>query len=75
MDPVYDIESHFQVLPLQLSQQIILHHWQQGDEVFTHTLQKNKDDLVPCFPDDFQLSTIPVIPVFQLSLGSLPIVC
>jgi hypothetical protein len=25
MGPVYNIESHFQVLPLQLSQQIILH--------------------------------------------------
>jgi hypothetical protein len=33
MGPVYDIESHFQVLPLQLSQQIILHQWQQGDGV------------------------------------------
>jgi hypothetical protein len=54
MDPIYDIESHFQVLPLQLSQQITLHQWQQGDEVFTHTLQKPKDDPVPCFPDDFR---------------------
>jgi hypothetical protein len=54
MGPVYDIESHFQVLPLQLSQQITLHQWQQGDEVFTHTLQKPKDDLVPCFPDNFR---------------------
>jgi hypothetical protein len=54
MGPVYDIESHFQVLPLQLSQQIILHQWQQGDEIFTHTLQKPKDDPVPCFPDDFR---------------------
>jgi hypothetical protein len=42
------------VLPLQLSQQITLHQWQQGDEVFTYTLQKPKDDLVPCFPDDFR---------------------
>jgi hypothetical protein len=24
MDPIYDIENHFQVLPLQLSQQITL---------------------------------------------------
>jgi hypothetical protein len=54
MDPIYDIESHFQVLPLQLSQWIALHQWQQGDEVFTHTLQKPKDDPVPCFPDDFR---------------------
>ena len=54
MGSIYDIESHFQVLPLQLSQQIILHQWQQGDEIFTHTLQKPKDDPVPCFPDDFR---------------------
>jgi hypothetical protein len=54
LDPIYDTESHFQVLPLQLSQQITLDQWQQGDEIFTHTLQKPKDDLVPCFPDDFQ---------------------
>jgi hypothetical protein len=53
MDPIYDIESHFQVLPLQSSQQITLDQWQQGDEIFTHTFQKPKDDLVPCFPDDF----------------------
>jgi hypothetical protein len=52
--PVYDIETHFQVLPLQSSQQIILHQWQQGDEILTHTLQKPKDDPVPCFPDDFR---------------------
>jgi hypothetical protein len=25
MDPIYDIESHFQVLPLQILQQITLH--------------------------------------------------
>jgi hypothetical protein len=54
MGLVYDIEIHFQVLPLQLSQQIILHQWQQGDEVFTHTLQKPKDESIPCFPDDFR---------------------
>jgi len=48
---VYDIESHFQVLPLQSSQKIIL-QWQQGDEILT--LQKPKDDPVPCFPDDFR---------------------
>ena len=54
MGPVYDIESHFQVFPLQLSQQITVDQWQQGDEVFSHTLQKPKDDPVPCFPDDFR---------------------
>jgi hypothetical protein len=52
MDPIYDIENHFQVFPSQLS----LHdtfdfdQWQQGDDIFTHT---PKDDLAPCFPDDF----------------------
>jgi hypothetical protein len=54
LDPIYDTESHFQVLPLQLSQQITFDQWQQGDEIFTRTFQKTKDDLVPCFPDDFQ---------------------
>jgi hypothetical protein len=56
LDPIYDIESHFQVFPLQLSQQVTLDQWQQGDEIFTHTFQTLKDDLVPCFPDDFQSS-------------------
>jgi hypothetical protein len=54
MDPIYDIESHFQVFPLELSQQITLDQWQQGNEFFTHILQTPKDDLVPCFHDDFQ---------------------
>jgi hypothetical protein len=54
LDPIYDTESHFQVLPLQLSQQITFDQWQQGDEISTHTFQKTKDDLVPCSPDDFQ---------------------
>jgi hypothetical protein len=53
MDPIYDIESRFQVFPLQLSQQVTLDQWQQGDEIFTHTFQTPKDDLVPCFPNDF----------------------
>jgi hypothetical protein len=47
LDPIYDTESHFQLLPLQLSQQITSDQWQQGDEVFTCTFQKTKDDLVP----------------------------
>jgi hypothetical protein len=53
VDPIYDIESHFQVLPLELSQQVTLDQWQQGDEIFTRILQTPKDDLVPCFHDDF----------------------
>jgi hypothetical protein len=43
------------LLPLQLSQQITSDQWQQGDEVFTCTFQKTKDDLVPhSSDDDFQ---------------------
>jgi hypothetical protein len=53
-DPIYDTESHLQSLPLQLSQQITYDRWQQGDEVFTCSLQNTKDDLVPCFSDVFQ---------------------
>jgi hypothetical protein len=53
-DPIYDIESHLQSLPLQLTQQITCDQWQQGDEVFTCNLQNTKDDLIPCFSDDFQ---------------------
>jgi hypothetical protein len=54
LDPIYDTENHFQLLPLQLSQQITFDQWQQGDEVFTHTFQRTKDDPVPYFPDDFR---------------------
>jgi hypothetical protein len=54
LDPIYDTESHFQLFPLQLSQQITSNQWQQGDEIFTQTFQKTKDDLVPYSPDDFQ---------------------
>jgi hypothetical protein len=53
-DPIYDIKSHLQTLPLQLPQQITFDQWQQGDEVFTHTFQRTKDDPVPYFPDDFR---------------------
>jgi hypothetical protein len=42
------------LLPLQLSQQITSEQWQQGDEVFTCTFQKTKDDLVPLSSDCFQ---------------------
>jgi hypothetical protein len=51
MDPIYDIENHFQMFPLELSQQV--DQWQQGDDIFTCILQTPKDDLVPCFHDDF----------------------
>jgi hypothetical protein len=54
LDPIYDTESHLQLLPLQLSQQITSDQWQQGDEVFTCSFQNTKDDLVPYLSDDFQ---------------------
>jgi hypothetical protein len=54
LDLIYDTESHLQLFPLQLSQQITYDQWQQGDEVFTCSFQNTKDDLVPCFSDNFQ---------------------
>jgi hypothetical protein len=53
MDPIYDIENHSQLLPSQLSRQITFDFWQQGDDIFTDAPQTPKDDLVPCFLDDF----------------------
>jgi hypothetical protein len=53
MDPIYDIKSHLQVLPLQLSQQA-LDQWQQGDEIFTDAPQTPKVDQVQYLPDDFR---------------------
>jgi hypothetical protein len=55
MDPIYNIENHFQVLPLQLSRQVIFDfdQWQKGDDI-TDTFQTPKVDLVPYFPDDFR---------------------
>jgi hypothetical protein len=54
LDPIYDIEGRFQLFPLHLSLQIPSEQWQQGDEVFTCTFQKTKDDLVPFSSDYFQ---------------------
>jgi hypothetical protein len=53
MDPIYDIESHLQVFPLQLSQQVTLDQRQQGDEIFVDAPQTPKVDQVPCLPDHF----------------------
>jgi hypothetical protein len=53
VDPIYDIESHLQVLPLQLSQQVTHDQWQQGDEIFTDAPQTPKVDQVPYLIDDF----------------------
>ena len=54
LDPIYDTEGRFQLLPLQLSQQITSEQWQQEDEVFTCTFQKTKDVLVTLSSDCFQ---------------------
>jgi hypothetical protein len=56
LDPIYDTESHLQLLPLQLSQQITNDQWQQGDEVFTCSFQNTKDDLVPFLQMIFSLT-------------------
>jgi hypothetical protein len=55
VDPIYDTENHFQVFPLQLSQQVTLNfdEWKQGDGMIINTLQTPRVDLVPCYPDDF----------------------
>jgi len=52
MDPIYDIENHFQVFP---SQQVTFDfdQWQQGDDIFTNAFQTPKVDLAPFSPDDF----------------------
>jgi hypothetical protein len=54
LDPIYDTESHLQLLPLHLPRQTTYDQWQQGDEVFTCSFQNTKDDLVPDSPDDFR---------------------
>jgi hypothetical protein len=51
LEPIYDTESHLQLLPLQLSQQFSPEQWQQGDEVVTCSFQNTKDDLVPLSTD------------------------
>jgi hypothetical protein len=53
MDPIYDIESHLQVFPLQLSQQA-LDQRQQKNEIFTDAPQIHKVDQVLYLPDDFR---------------------
>jgi hypothetical protein len=56
MDPTYDIENHFQVFPLQLSQHVTpnIDIGQQGDDIITYTFQTPRDDLVLYSPDDFR---------------------
>jgi hypothetical protein len=51
-DPIYDIENHFQKLPLQLSHEVTndFDIWQQEPDF----VQTPKDDLMLCFPNDFR---------------------
>jgi hypothetical protein len=53
-DPIYDLEGHFQKLPLQLSYEITTNFdiWQQGDDVVADDFQAPKGDLALCSHDD-----------------------
>jgi hypothetical protein len=54
-DPIYDIECHFQKLPLQLSYEVTnFDNWKQGDGMITKKIQTPKDDLVLYSPSDFR---------------------
>jgi hypothetical protein len=52
-DPIYDMEGHFQMFPLQLSYEVTNDYeiWQQGNDIVTDI---SKGDLVLFSPDDFQ---------------------
>jgi hypothetical protein len=54
-DPIYDMEGHLQMFPLQLSYEVTNNSdmWQQGDGMVTDIFQTPKDDLVQCSHDDF----------------------
>jgi hypothetical protein len=54
-DPIYDMEGHLQMFPLQLSYEVTTNSdiWQQGDDIITDVFQTPKDDLMQCFHDDF----------------------
>jgi hypothetical protein len=51
-DPIYEIEDHFQMFPLQLSYEVTTNFeiWQQINDIVTDI---SKGDLVLCSPDDF----------------------
>ena len=55
-DPIYDIEGHFQMFPLQLSYEVTTNfdNWKKGDDVVTNVFQEPKDDLVLHSLDDFR---------------------
>jgi hypothetical protein len=52
-DPIYDMEGHFQMFPLQLSYEVTNDSdiWQQGNDIVTDI---SKGDLVLFSPDDFR---------------------
>jgi hypothetical protein len=55
-DPIYDLDGHFQKLPLQLSYEVTTNFyiWQQIDDVVANDFQAPKGDLALCSHDDFQ---------------------
>jgi hypothetical protein len=54
-DPIYDMEGHFHLFPLQQSYDVPnkFDVWQQDDDIITDVFQAPKGDLVLCSPDDF----------------------
>jgi hypothetical protein len=54
-DPIYEVEGHFQLFPLQLSYEIAIDSdiWKQGDDIITDIFQTPKDDLMQFSHDDF----------------------
>jgi hypothetical protein len=52
-DPIYDIEDHFKMFPLQLSYHVTTNSdiWQQGNDI---VIDISKGDLFLCSPNDFQ---------------------
>jgi hypothetical protein len=55
-DPIYDIEGHFKLFPLQQPYVITIDSdvWQHEDDMITNLFQPPKDDLVQHSHDDFQ---------------------
>jgi hypothetical protein len=54
-DPIYDMEGHFQVFPLQLSYGVNddSDNWKQGHDMITNIFQTPLDDLMLCSPNNF----------------------
>jgi hypothetical protein len=55
-DPIYDIEGHFQLFPLQQPYVITTDFdvWQQGDDMITDLFQPPRDDFLQHSHDDFR---------------------